>query len=65
MQVSAFHRLISRRMWFLLFNVGTTVYMLLSGHLRGRVDSILAFIVALGVMNGIAWVSARNFPDWK
>lgn len=52
-------------MWFLLFNIGTTIYVVVSGTVRLDAVSILSYAVALGLMNIIAWISARNFPDWK
>lgn len=63
--MNQFHSIISKRMWFLLFNVGTTLYMIVSGHLSWSAISIVSFVVALGSINLIAWISARRFPDWK
>ena len=65
MPVSEFHRIISKKMWFLLFNVGATLYMIVFGRLGLDVVSILSFAVALGLLNLIAWISAKRFPEWK
>jgi hypothetical protein len=63
--MNQFHKVISKKMWFLLFNVGTTLYMIVSGHLSWDTISIVSFAVALGLINLIAWISARRFPEWK
>ena len=64
-KMSQFHRVISKKMWFLLFNVGTTLYIILIGHLQLDAISIVSFAVALGLINLLAWISARRFPEWK
>ena len=63
--MNQFHKLVSKKMWFLLFNVGTTLYVIISGTIKFDVVSVVSYGVALGLMNVIAWISARNFPDWK
>jgi len=63
--MNQFHKVVSKKMWFLLFNVGTTLYMIVFGHLRWSVISIVSFAVALGLINLIAWISASRFPEWK
>lgn len=63
--MNQFHKLVSKKMWFLLFNVGTTVYVIVSGSVAWNALSILSYAVALGLINIGAWTSARNFPDWK
>ncbi len=65
LQVNQFHKIVSKKMWFILFNVGTTVYMILSGHLSWDVIAIVSYGVALTLINLVAWISARRFPDWK
>ena len=52
-------------MWFLIFNIGTTIYMIACGHLSWNVISIASYGVALGLINFIAWISERKFSDWK
>lgn len=63
--MNQFHKVISKKMWFLLFNAGTTLYMILFGHLSWDVISIVSFALALALINLIAWISARRFPDWR
>jgi hypothetical protein len=65
MPASEFHKIVSKKMWFLLFNVGATLYMILFGHLGLDLISIGSFAVALGLINLIAWISAKRFPEWK
>lgn len=65
LNMSWFHRLISKRLWFLLFNVCTVAYLIGTGRLRWELVSVLICAGALLLMNGIALISARNFPDWK
>jgi O-antigen/teichoic acid export membrane protein len=52
-------------MWFLLFNLGTILYLIMSGHLQWNSISIFSYGLALVLMNGIAWISARKYKDWK
>ena len=52
-------------MWFLLFNVGTILYLVLVGRLTWDATSIISYGLALLMMNGIAWISARKYKDWK
>ncbi len=58
-------QLISRKAWFLIFNVGTIIYLVASGTLRWDGISIFSCFAALAIMNGIAWISARKYKDWK
>lgn len=64
-EMNQFHKVVSKKMWFLLFNVGTTIYVIVSGTVRWDALSILSYVVALGLINFIAWFSARSFPSWK
>ena len=56
---------ISKKTWFLLFNVGTTIYMIATGNLHWDATSIFCYSVALLLINGIAWISARKYKGWK
>jgi hypothetical protein len=58
-------KIMSKRMWFLLFNAGTIIYLIVSGSLRWQVVSMFSTGLALVMMNGIAWVSARKYKEWK
>jgi hypothetical protein len=64
-QMLEFPKVISKKLWFLLFNVGTIVYLLSTGTLRWEFVSVLACFLALTMMNGIAWISARKYKQWK
>ncbi len=63
--MKSFHEIISRKWWFILFNLGTLLALALSGRLTSSVESAIASLIALLVVNGIAVISARNFPNWK
>jgi hypothetical protein len=64
-QMNKFHKIISKKMWFVLFNIGTTIYMILFGRLSWDAISLVSYGVALGLINLIAWFSTRRYPDWK
>jgi Na+/citrate or Na+/malate symporter len=59
------HQLVSKRLWFVLFNGIAVLLLFLTGRLKPTWESILVAIFVLLVMNVIALISARNFPDWK
>jgi len=59
------HHSVPKKVWFLLFNVGTILYLILSDDLKWNFISILSYGLALLLMNGIAWLSARRYKDWK
>jgi hypothetical protein len=52
-------------MWFLLFNVGTVLYLIAFGDVSWNLISIVSYSLALLLINILAWISARKFPDWK
>jgi len=54
-------KLISKKWWFLIFNLGTTLYMVLSGNLRWDVESLLSYGVVLLAVNGLILISARRY----
>ena len=58
-------KLISKRTWFLIFNVGTVAYLIFSGTLQWNVISVVSCSIALLVINCIAWISARKYKEWK
>lgn len=58
-------RVISKRAWFLLFNAGTIIYLVVSGSVHWEVGSVLGYGIALLLINGIALVSARKYKEWK
>jgi len=60
-----FHRIIGKKLWFVLFNTVSILYLVLSGRLHFSFNSIAGCAIALILINGIALISSRNFPDWK
>ncbi len=60
-----FPNIMSKRMWFVLFNLGTIIYLVLSGVLHWDLLSILSYGLALVFMNCIAWISARKYKERK
>jgi hypothetical protein len=63
--VRTFHQLVSKRLWFIGFNVASIVFLLVTDRLRLDLVSLLSYGFALALLNVIALISARNFPDWK
>jgi hypothetical protein len=63
--MNPFHQLVSKKMWFILFNLFTLIYLRVTGRLQGNWESICTAIVVLVIMNAVALISARNFPGWK
>lgn len=60
-----FHELVSKKQWFVLFNLGTLIALALDGRLTSSTGSLATSLLALLIMNVVAAISARNFPDWK
>lgn len=58
-------KLISKTLWFVLFNVIGIIYLAVTGTLHWDGVSIFSCGLALLLMNFIAWVSARKYKDWK
>jgi hypothetical protein len=63
--MKSLHELVSKRQWFILFDVGTLVALAVTGRLTSSRQSLLTSLIALLIMNGVAAISARNFPEWK
>ena len=59
------HKVMRKRTWFLLFNCGTIVYLVVSGTLKWDPVSLFSFAVALSLINCVALISARKYKDWK
>lgn len=57
--------LVSKKQWFVLFNLVSIVALVLTGRLKWSAESLVTSLIALLVMNGVAAISARNFPEWK
>jgi len=64
-QHSWFEGKIRKKQWFFLFNIVTVVYLVASGKLQFDWVSIVSCALALLVINGMALISAKHFPDWK
>lgn len=39
--------------------------MILAGHLKWETLSVVSYGLALLLINGIVWISARKYKDWK
>jgi membrane protein YdbS with pleckstrin-like domain len=50
---------------FIIFNVMMLASLGFTGRLRPDWPSIVAVIVALIVMNFVAWISSRHYKEWK
>jgi hypothetical protein len=59
------HELISKKQWFILFNLVSIVALVLTGRLKWSAESLVTSLIVLLVMNGVAAISARNYPGWK
>jgi hypothetical protein len=59
------HEVVSKKQWFILFNAGTLIALAVSGRLTASRESLVTSLIALLIINLIAAISARNFPDWK
>jgi hypothetical protein len=62
---SWFEGKISKKQWFLLFNIVSVLFLIGSGKLQFDWISIVSCALALLLINGMALISARHFPDWK
>ena len=60
-----FHQLLTKKQWFILFNVGAVAALLVSGRLKWSIESVITSAIALLAINFVAALSARNFPNWK
>lgn len=59
------HELVTRKQWFVLFNVACVIALVATGRLTSTWESVVSSLLGLGVMNGITAISARSFPNWK
>ena len=65
MALSTFHKVVGKKLWFVIFNVASIAYLAISGRLVWTAESILISIVTMLLMNGIAFIPARKFSDWR
>jgi hypothetical protein len=59
------HELVSKKQWFILFNVVSVIALVVTGRLKWSAESLVTSLIVLLVMNGVAAISAKNFPEWK
>jgi len=59
------HELVSKKQWFILFNVASVIALAVTGRLKWSAESLVTSVIVLLVMNGVAAISAKNFPEWK
>jgi len=59
------HELVSKKQWFILFNVASVIALAVTGRLKWSTESLVTSLIVLLVMNGVAAISAKNFPEWK
>ena len=59
------HELVSKKQWFILFNVASVIALAVTGRLKWSTESLVTSQIVLLVMNGVAAISDKNFPEWK
>jgi hypothetical protein len=59
------HDIISKKQWFILFNLGTLAALALSGRLTASLESLISNLFALLVVNIMALIASRRYPRWK
>ena len=59
------HELVSKKQWFVLFNFVSVIALAVTGRLKWSAESLVTSLIVLLVMNGVAAISAKNFPEWK
>ncbi len=57
--------ILSKKALFAILNAGMVGSLLVSGELRLDTISIISSVVVLGLMNGVALLSARYYKGWK
>jgi NADH:ubiquinone oxidoreductase subunit 3 (subunit A) len=48
-----------------LFNLAAVLLLLWKGQFRSDWTSVVAVILAFALMNAVAWISSRNYKEWK
>ncbi len=59
------HDLVTKKQWFLVFNFGALLFLALAGRLTSSLESAIIHLLVLGVLNLMALISTRSFPNWK
>jgi hypothetical protein len=59
---------VSKKVWFLLFNLGALVFEIVTGALRWEVSSVIANGIALLFVNWMTLIASRKYkgkyPGW-
>jgi len=63
--MKSFHELVSKKQWFILFNVVAIIALVVTGRLKWSTESLVTSLIALLAVNIVAAISTRNFPEWK
>ncbi len=50
---------------YVLLNLAAVMLLLFKGQFRPDWQSVVGIIVAFSGMNFVAWLSSRNYEDWK
>ena len=58
-------QLFTKKQWFILFNCVTILALYLTGNLEFTIKSMVSYLIALALVNGMALISAKKFTDWK
>jgi hypothetical protein len=65
MALSRWNRLISKQVAFLLFNVVSVISLWASGFIPWTAVGVFSGIAAMILMNYSAYLSTKDFPEWK
>lgn len=65
MPMNWMHKQLSKKTFFVVFNVLMLLYCWYEDQLHCDPISLLALIVAFALMNWVAWQSSKDFPEWK
>ena len=58
-------QIVSKKIRFVILNLAAIIYLIATHSLRWDALSIFSYGLALGLMNCIAWISARKYKEWK
>jgi len=58
-------QIVSKKIRFVILNLAAIIYLIATHSLRWDAVSIVSYGLALGLMNCIAWLSARKYKEWK
>jgi hypothetical protein len=54
-------KLLSKKAWFLVFNIVATICVVMSDKFHWDPISVISYGIGLGLINWVAWISARNY----